>query len=111
MRNGYEIIDERGIHEGRHFYLIIKCRAAGDAFSEKTDLEEKYAESRLFIGDIMPVRKSPEDIAYLKNLKYKTERILLGMSVAEAPDGRERVEKRERYEALADVLDCILREI
>ncbi len=109
FENGYVIDDERGVHDGEHYYLIISCRK-----HEKTDGGDDKGgcevpdDNYYFMGNIMPERMSPEDRAFLSNLKKKTERVLEGIALSGENLTEENAEKKAKYEALTEKLCIIL---
>lgn len=108
-KNGYETVDEQAEQDGRHTYLMIKCRynpALNQIIREPEDFIEEQI--RLTLGEIMPFRRSESDRLYFVKLKNKTDRILAGMDTS-VKETEERTRRRAVYEALNERLDELLR--
>lgn len=117
----YEVIDERGVLDAGHAYLIIVCRsrAAGSGKTARTPESAETAEKAgtpdaerealaYWLGGIMPKRRNPDDRAYLRCLREKAAHVLSGMERAEGPLGGEKAERRRQYEAVARAIDALL---
>lgn len=75
--NGYEINDEQAVKDGNHVYIAIKTSFTGN--------KEYYNKLHLYLGKIMPFRKSENDILYFDSLKRKYSNILKGLLMRKNP--------------------------
>lgn len=107
--NDYEIVDEMAELDGRHTYLMIKCRYNPDSHKTQNESSDSVKRQiRLILGDVMPARRNDKDKLYFAKLKNKTERILAGLDSSEKST-EERQLRREVYERLAVSLDELMK--
>ena len=109
FENGYEIVDEQAELDGRHTYLMIKCRYNPDSKQMRNDTPDVAEwQIRLILGDVMPARRNNKDKLYFEKLKIKTERILAGLDSAEK-ETDDRKFQRTVCEKLAERLEELLK--
>jgi len=73
LSNGYEIVDERSVKDGKHVYLAIKCKYSPQTSILPNDIIE------LHVGNIMCKRMDVNSVIYYQNMLAKTQRILSGL--------------------------------
>ena len=97
--NGFTITDEQAIKDGNHTYIALKTLYTGK--------NESYSILQLYLGKIMTLRKTENDILYFNALKRKYSNILKGLSMRNNPS-KEILDRINLSKDILKELDCLL---